>query len=184
MTQTGSEAGFQPLSWIRLFSLTWRWDPQWTWWCTHLIPALGRQRQVDLWVQDQPVLHNEFQDSQNYIVRPCLKKTTNPKTKKMRNQPMNQPTNQTTTTTTKKTRTWQAHSSDAMLSGLMNLQQLHCGDGFMDVYIHPNLSNCILEIHKVYHMPIIFPWSCFLKPLWTNIKCLPRRDALRDSATN
>jgi hypothetical protein len=28
-----------------------------------------------LWVQGQPGLHNEFQDSQGYKVRPCLKKT-------------------------------------------------------------------------------------------------------------
>jgi hypothetical protein len=36
------------------------------WWCTPLIPALGRQRQVDLWVQGQPGLQSEFQDSQGY----------------------------------------------------------------------------------------------------------------------
>jgi hypothetical protein len=34
------------------------------WWHTPLIPALGRQRQVDFWVQGQPGLQSEFQDSQ------------------------------------------------------------------------------------------------------------------------
>jgi hypothetical protein len=29
------------------------------WWCTPLIPALGRQRQADLWVRGQPGLHRE-----------------------------------------------------------------------------------------------------------------------------
>jgi hypothetical protein len=41
------------------------------WWHIPLIPALRMQRQVDLC---------EFQDSQNYIVRPCLKHKTNKKT--------------------------------------------------------------------------------------------------------
>jgi hypothetical protein len=36
------------------------------WWCTPLIPALGRQRQVVFWVQGQPGLQSEFQDSQGY----------------------------------------------------------------------------------------------------------------------
>ena len=44
-----------------------------TWWpCLDF--QLRRQKQVDLWVHDQPGLHSEFQDSQSYIVRPCLKK--------------------------------------------------------------------------------------------------------------
>jgi hypothetical protein len=30
------------------------------WWHTPLIPALGRQRQVDFWVQGQPGLQSEF----------------------------------------------------------------------------------------------------------------------------
>jgi hypothetical protein len=33
------------------------------------IPVLGRQRQTHLWVRGQPGWHNEFQDSQGYIVR-------------------------------------------------------------------------------------------------------------------
>jgi hypothetical protein len=44
-----------------------------------LIPALGRQRQVDFWVWGQPGLQSEFQDSQGYTV---LKKQTNKQTNK------------------------------------------------------------------------------------------------------
>jgi hypothetical protein len=39
-----------------------------------LIPALGRQRQAGFWVQGQPGLQSEFQDSQGYTEKPCLKK--------------------------------------------------------------------------------------------------------------
>jgi hypothetical protein len=52
-----------------------------------LIPALGRQRQVDFRVRGQLGLQSEFQDSQGYIEKPCLEE---PETK-----------NKTTTTTTK-----------------------------------------------------------------------------------
>jgi hypothetical protein len=45
------------------------------WWCTPLISKLGRQRQVDFWVWGQPGLQSEFQDSQGYTEKPCLKKT-------------------------------------------------------------------------------------------------------------
>jgi hypothetical protein len=31
-----------------------------------LIPALGRERQANFWVQGQPGLQSEFQDSQGY----------------------------------------------------------------------------------------------------------------------
>ena len=44
------------------------------WWCTPLIPALGRQRQADFWVRGQPGLQSEFQDSQGYTEKSCLKK--------------------------------------------------------------------------------------------------------------
>jgi hypothetical protein len=44
------------------------------WWCTPLIPAFGRQRQGDFWVRGQPGLQSEFQDSQGYTEKPCLKK--------------------------------------------------------------------------------------------------------------
>jgi hypothetical protein len=39
-----------------------------------LIPALGRLRQADFWVRDQPGLQSEWQDSQGYTEKPCLKK--------------------------------------------------------------------------------------------------------------
>ena len=34
-----------------------------------------RQRQVDFWVPGQPGLQSEFQDSQGYTEKPCLRKT-------------------------------------------------------------------------------------------------------------
>jgi hypothetical protein len=42
--------------------------------CIPLIPALGRQRQVNFWVQGQPGLQSEFQDIQGYTEKHCLKK--------------------------------------------------------------------------------------------------------------
>jgi hypothetical protein len=36
------------------------------------IPAFGRQRQVDLRIQDQYNLQNEFQDGQGCTDKPCL----------------------------------------------------------------------------------------------------------------
>ena len=39
-----------------------------------LIPALERQRQVEFCVRGQPGLRGEFQDSQGYTAKPCLKK--------------------------------------------------------------------------------------------------------------
>jgi hypothetical protein len=38
-----------------------------------IIPALGRQRQVDLCVLGKPGLQSEFQDSQAYAEKTCLK---------------------------------------------------------------------------------------------------------------
>jgi hypothetical protein len=49
-------------------------DDSHEWRHTPLIPALGRQRQVDLWVWGQPGLQSEFQDSQGYTEKLCLKK--------------------------------------------------------------------------------------------------------------
>jgi hypothetical protein len=46
-----------------------------------LIPALGKQRQVDFWVRGQPGLQSEFQDSQGYTEKPCLEKQTDKKPK-------------------------------------------------------------------------------------------------------
>jgi hypothetical protein len=39
-----------------------------------LISALGKQRQADFWIRGQPGLQSEFQDSQDYTEKPCLKK--------------------------------------------------------------------------------------------------------------
>jgi hypothetical protein len=44
------------------------------WWHKPLIPALGRQRQVDFRVPGQPGLQSEFQDSQGYTEKPFLEK--------------------------------------------------------------------------------------------------------------
>jgi hypothetical protein len=38
-----------------------------------------------LWVQGQPALHSEFQDSHNYTEKPCLEKKTKPKPTSKRN---------------------------------------------------------------------------------------------------
>jgi hypothetical protein len=40
-----------------------------------VIPALGRQRQVDFWVWGQPGLQSKFQDSPDCTEKPCLKQT-------------------------------------------------------------------------------------------------------------
>jgi hypothetical protein len=47
-----------------------------------LIPALGRQRQVDFWVGGQPDLQSKFQDSQGSTEKPCLEKPKEKKKKK------------------------------------------------------------------------------------------------------
>jgi hypothetical protein len=54
----------------------------WVCWRTPLIPVLGRQRQADFWVWGQPGLQSEFQDSQGYTEKPCLK--TNKQTNKQK----------------------------------------------------------------------------------------------------
>ena len=43
-----------------------------------------RQRQADFWVQGQPGLQSEFQDSQGYAEKPCLRKKKKKKEKKER----------------------------------------------------------------------------------------------------
>jgi hypothetical protein len=55
----------------------------WVWWCTPLIPALGRQRQADFWVRGQPGLQSEFQDTQGYTEKPCLEKPKKKKKKRI-----------------------------------------------------------------------------------------------------
>jgi hypothetical protein len=57
------------------------WEGAGQWWRRPLIPALGRQRQVDFWVWGQPSLQSEFQDSQGYTEKPCLKKKKKKKKK-------------------------------------------------------------------------------------------------------
>jgi hypothetical protein len=52
---------------------------------TPLIRALGRQRQADFCVRGQPGLQSEFQDSQGYTEKPCLKKQTNKQTNQQTN---------------------------------------------------------------------------------------------------
>ena len=42
-------------------------------WLTLLIPALRRQRQVDVYEYEASLVYLEFQVSQSYMVRPCLK---------------------------------------------------------------------------------------------------------------
>jgi hypothetical protein len=64
------------------------------WWLTPLIPALGRQREVDFWVRGQPFIQSEFQDSQGYTEKPCLKKKQN-KNKKQKTK-QNKQTNKKT----------------------------------------------------------------------------------------
>jgi hypothetical protein len=44
-----------------------------------LIPALGRQGQADFWVRGQSGLQSEFQVSQGYTEKPCLKNQKNQK---------------------------------------------------------------------------------------------------------
>ena len=48
-------------------------------WPRPLIPALGRQRKADFWIQGQPGLQSEVQDSQGYTKKPCLEKQNNKK---------------------------------------------------------------------------------------------------------
>jgi hypothetical protein len=56
------------------------------WWRIPLIPALGRQRQVDFWVRGQPGLQSElFKDSQGYTEKPCLEKQKQKQTSKIKN---------------------------------------------------------------------------------------------------
>jgi hypothetical protein len=59
---------------VLLESFTLLKNVSWAWWHTSLIPALGRQSQADFWFWGQPGLQSEFQDSQGYTEKPCLKK--------------------------------------------------------------------------------------------------------------
>lgn len=44
------------------------------WYCISVIPLLRRQKQTNLWILGQLGLHQEFQVSQNYTVRPYPRK--------------------------------------------------------------------------------------------------------------
>jgi hypothetical protein len=48
---------------------------------TMLVPALEKQRHMDLWVQSQPSLQSEFQDSQGHIEKSYLENKRKRKTK-------------------------------------------------------------------------------------------------------
>jgi hypothetical protein len=69
-------------------------------------PSLRRQRQADFLVRGQPGLPCEFQDSQRYTEKPCLKKQRNKQKIQTKpnqtNQPAIQPTKQTNKQTKKK----------------------------------------------------------------------------------
>jgi len=47
----------------------------WMWWFTCSFPTLGRQRQADLWVQGQPGLPSELQDSWTTQRNPVFEKS-------------------------------------------------------------------------------------------------------------
>jgi hypothetical protein len=49
--------------------------------CDKNIALLDRQKQADFWVRGQPGLQSEFQDSQGYTEKHCLKKKKNKKKK-------------------------------------------------------------------------------------------------------
>jgi hypothetical protein len=51
-----------------------------------LIPAFGRQRQADFWVQGHPGLQSEFEDSQGYKEKHCQKKKKKKKKEKKKKQ--------------------------------------------------------------------------------------------------
>ena len=51
------------------------------WWCTPLIPALGRQKQVDLCEFKARLVYMEFQDSQGYTEKHTHTHTHTPLTK-------------------------------------------------------------------------------------------------------
>jgi hypothetical protein len=72
------------------------------WWRTPLIPALGRQRQADFWVRGQPGLQSEFQDSQGYTEKPCLKKQKPKNKNKTKNKNKNKTKQNKTKQTNKK----------------------------------------------------------------------------------
>jgi hypothetical protein len=69
-----------------------------SWWRTPLVPALGRQRQADFWVEGQPGLQSEFHDSQVYTEKLLSRKSKKPTNQPNKKQKQKNPK---TTTTTK-----------------------------------------------------------------------------------
>jgi hypothetical protein len=57
-------------------------NPAGQWWRMPLIPALGRQRQVEFRVRGQPGLQSEFQDSQDYTTEKPVSKKPKKQSKK------------------------------------------------------------------------------------------------------
>ena len=57
-------------------------------------PSTREAEAGDFWVRGQPGLQSEFQDSQDYTEKPCLKKTKNKK-QKNKKQKTNKKTNKT-----------------------------------------------------------------------------------------
>jgi hypothetical protein len=60
-------------------------NPAGQWWRMPLIPALGRQRQVEFRVRGQPGLQSEFQDSQDYTTEKPVSKKPKKQSKKKKN---------------------------------------------------------------------------------------------------
>jgi hypothetical protein len=60
---------------------TWEAESGWIWWHTPLSLVLGRQKVDDLCEFEVILVYIEFQDSNSYIERPCLKQNKqNPQT--------------------------------------------------------------------------------------------------------
>jgi hypothetical protein len=94
-----------PLSMVLSFIISFNKMTCWAWWHTPLIPALGRERQANFWVRGQPGLQSEFQDSQDYTEKSCLKKPNQKRKKKKKDlflstSPKSQLFSRTRTTTT------------------------------------------------------------------------------------
>ena len=77
------------------------------WWCTPLIPALGKRKQVDLWVWGQSGLCGELQNSQGYIEKPCLKTITTKTTEEFCSQGYTERNPVSNTTTTNPLSQWE-----------------------------------------------------------------------------
>jgi hypothetical protein len=129
------------------------------WWHMPLIPALGRQRQVDFWVQGQSGLQSEFQDSQGYTEKTCLEKTkTNKQTNKQKNRFSG------TGTCLSQFRTYGTFFCSVLSAGQLTL---------IDQY---SLDSDSVEIREVLLVssylhkssPVVLPFQDLLFPQWPN----------------